>query len=141
MSELHSFLRFLLLDFVFENSKQNPPTNRFIDGFCVLSFTNGIVNCVLLQQDANHATFALVDDTSQSLAKFLLCVGGYGLQFIVDSVRDERRERPSENVGVHNRLLVAFKVLKHTFDHIFALLLASDDGAYLGFDVHFHYVK
>ena len=88
MSELHSFLRFLLLDFVFENSKQNPPTNHFIDVFCVLSFTNGIVNCVLLQQDANHAAFALVDDTSQSLAKFLLCVGGYGLQFIVDSVRD-----------------------------------------------------
>ena len=72
MPELHSFLRFLLLDSVFENSKQNPPTNHFIDGFCVLSFTNGIVNCVLLQQDANHAAFALVDDTSQSLAKFLL---------------------------------------------------------------------
>ncbi len=83
------FFVFVFSDSVFENSKQNPPTNRFIDGFCVLYFTNGIVNCVLLQQDANHAAFALVDDTPQCLAQFLFGIGGNGLQFVVDSVRDE----------------------------------------------------
>lgn len=48
--------------------KQNPPTTHAVDGFCILSFTNGTVNCFLLQQDANHSALAFVDDTSQSLA-------------------------------------------------------------------------
>ena len=90
----------------------------------------------MLEQNADHAAAALVDDLGEGLLDLLLRVGGHAHELVAEPLAHQLVQALAEEVGVPDALGVVFKLLQQVAHQLLALLFGAHHGADLGFDVH-----